>query len=65
MKNGGFGRGERGALFYWEVFQFGRREKTGATVEERGVPSFIGRCSSLAGVKKRGFDSGGRGVFFC
>ena len=47
------------------MFQFGRREQTvGFRLEEGGVPSFIGRCSSLEGVKKGGFGSGGRGVFF-
>ena len=41
------------------MFQFGRGEKTGASLEEGGVPSFIGVCSSLEDVKKRE-----RGSFF-
>ena len=39
MKSGGFGRGGRGALIHWGVFQFGRREKTGVS-PCTGIPGF-------------------------
>ena len=42
MTNGGFSRRGRGAFFHWGVHQFGRREKTGASIEGEGCLLSLG-----------------------
>ena len=60
-KNGRFGTGGRDIFFYWSVIQVGMRKKSEAPIEERGVTSFIGVCSSLVCVKRRWHRKRGEG----